>query len=343
MEFKCLYCFKEILEPIVVCNSCESLLSLVKDEGLSPLSLIRELHLVLSRDRSCERCGYIFNREILEFLKLTKNIQITDEQRDNCSKLLFCPECRSFSKKMYEYYNQMIYKKTIGYQRMKAYLDEKWEKEWKPISKKERESILPSYYRGYNPLKKQEILPKLDKELTKRIRVRRKQWIDYFGIVLRKKYQIYSNIESEYLEDQNKLDSIAESFFSGDLNEKIYKIYSDYLKEYKGFRIPNFYFLEKDDITYIIIGIFRFARRAKLILKKMALVIENLNHKKVVDVTNKVVDIDMLDKSGKEIIQYLMRTFIIDIEHYLFPKGKEKEAILLSALNYRTGHLDGHI
>jgi len=212
-----------------------------------------------------------------------------------------------------------------------------FKKEMESISNKQ---VLPSYYRNYNPLKKQGILPKLDKELAKIIRIKRKQWIDYFGIVVRKKYQIYSNIESEYLEDQDKLDSIAESFFSGDLNEKIYKIYSAYLKECKGFQIPNFYFLEKDEITYIIIGIFRFARRAKLILKKMALVIENLNHKKVVDINNKVVDIDMLDKSGKEIIQYLMRTFTIDIEHYLFPKGKEKQEILLSILNYCSGHLN---
>ena len=340
MEKKCLYCREEIPEAIGICSSCESFISMVKDEGLEfkPDCFF----ILFSEDMLCEHCGYIFNREIIEYLKLKENAQITEEQQKDCIRLIFCPECRRYSKGMYDYYQRIIYKNTIGYQRMKAYLDEKWEKEWKPKFTR-KPFDLKSHYRGYNPLKKQEILPKLDKELTKRIRVKRKQWIDYFGIVLRKKYQIYSNIESEYLEHQNKLDSIAESFFSGDLNEKIYKIYSDYLKEYKGFQIPNFYFLEKDDITYIIIGIFRFARRAKLILKKMALVIENLNHKKVVDVTNKVVDIDMLDKSGKEIIQYLMRTFIIDIEHYLFPKGKEKEVILLSALNYLTGHLDGHI
>lgn len=158
--------------------------------------------------------------------------------------------------------------------------------------------------------------------MTKRFRNRRKQWIDYFGIVSNKNGQIYSNIDSYSIRNQNSFDSIAESFFSGNLKEKLYQIYNPYLKECKGFKIPNFYILEKDDITYIIIGVFRYAcpvlRALKvstheLILKNMALFIENLNRMKVVDITKLAYS----KKKIRELLNYFFLNFWFFSYHFL--------------------------
>jgi len=171
---------------------------------------------------------------------------------------------------------------------------------WKRLTNRTHKQVLPSYYEKtlnqntnihiqFNPLKKQEIPTpmeinyyypmEIDYTYYFSLRTGKKEWIDYFGIIMRKNQQIYSNIEQMYLEDQNKLDRIAESFVSGTLHEKLSQIYSPYLKKYDSFQkqwIPaQVYSREKDDITYIIIGKFHSTGHAKLILNKMEVFMEN--------------------------------------------------------------------
>ena len=82
--------------------------------------------------------------------------------------------------------------------------------------------------RSYNPLVKSSTQKHIDNKLNKRFT---ENWIDYLGIISNEKEQIYSNIDFDYSEGDNKIDYVSESFFAGTLDEKILEIYSPYIKK----------------------------------------------------------------------------------------------------------------
>ncbi|MGB5912145.1 MAG: zinc ribbon domain-containing protein [Promethearchaeia archaeon] len=250
----------------------------------------------------CKYCGYeyVFLDKVSELVgeDEMKNLSIKDfDIMDINFRKFKCPECCNILFDLFWGYIERVYR-----------TETKFEFQYRTT------------YGLYNPLIGQTDLKKIDRSLGKRFR---NQWIDYFGIVFKRKCQIYSNIESEYLEDQNKLDSVSESFFSGVLNERIYEIYSPFLKKCEGSQIPKFYFLEKDEMTYIIIGVFLGSTTYNLVLRKMESFIENLIH-------NDIININNLSKTEKIKIQKYMKDFVELIERFLY---HNEDPILLSILD----------
>lgn len=90
----------------MVCASCQLFVSLAKAEGLKLRP--RFLKTLISRDRVCGYCGYKFNHEIIEILKINKKTRLGVNQirkRYN----IFCPMCRSFSKFLDRFYDLINY------------------------------------------------------------------------------------------------------------------------------------------------------------------------------------------------------------------------------------------
>jgi len=343
-KLNCIYCNYGSFKDIWVCPSCKSFISLVEDEGIKfePISRFKLMRLL--RDRSCEHCGYLFNREILELIKLKEKKHVTDEQQKDRGRLFIpCPECRSLSQKIIKMYPLLleIEENLVTKEKELVWHDKQYLKhgilpklapkpELSKIGEKfPKKKELETHYWRYNPLKKQRTPTELDYELVKRFRNKKKEWIDYFGITLElitlKKIKVYSNIEEvPSLTEQNKLDSVAESYFSGDLGEKIHKIYSPYLKKCKGFRMPKYYALKQNDITYIIIGVFKMATQ-ELILQKMSILIENIRRKKV-------MNIGKPNKHEKMTISHLLMDFTILTKLILFEKDRRERVSLLDKM-----------
>jgi len=82
--------------------------------------------------------------------------------------------------------------------------------------------------------------------------------------------------------------------------------------------MPKYYALKQNDITYIIIGVFKMATQ-ELILQKMSILIENIRCKKVMNIGN-------LNKYEKMTIFELLMKFTILAKLILFEKDKKKKA-----------------
>ncbi|GAG33191.1 unnamed protein product [marine sediment metagenome] len=198
---------------------------------------------------------------------------------------------------------------------------------------KDPEYILFSQYHYTNPLAEKERYLRDDRNVSKRFK---RQWIDYFGVVSKEKDQIYTNIELEYLNTQNRLDKIAERFFGGTLDEKLFTIYNKYSKvpdKYedvgKGivdgdFHLPKSFFLKKTHTTYLIIGVL-LEPTSDLILGRIALFIENVIRKEGMKHDN-------LDRTQKMIIRDHMKGFTKLIEQFLF---HDEDWILLKLIDER--------
>ena len=177
--------------------------------------------------------------------------------------------------------------------------------------------------RTFNPLITSHGLNRKDPKLNKRFK---KQWIDYFGIIFKGKEQVYSNIDLAYLEVEDKVDYIAESFFSGNLNQKILDIYSPFIEKCNFPRrweqplsLPKCFSLEKGDLTFIIIGVLS---NSNLILRKIAFFIKNLFY--IYD-----INIGKMDKSSKNRIRNFIDFNITYIKNGDFNFLRENLSYLL--------------
>ncbi|MFX0024411.1 MAG: hypothetical protein ACFE9S_18980 [Candidatus Hermodarchaeota archaeon] len=106
MEKLCYYCGKRIPDNKWVCASCQFFISLAEAEGLKLRP--KFLKSLLSLDRVCGYCGYKFNYEIIELLKLNKKKRLKADQIRTLYSI-FCPMCRSFSKFLECFYDLIIY------------------------------------------------------------------------------------------------------------------------------------------------------------------------------------------------------------------------------------------
>jgi len=128
--------------------------------------------------------------------------------------------------------------------------------------------------RTFNPL---DLLNRKDPKLSKRFK---EQWIDYLGIIYNGKEQVYSNIDLEYLERENRVDYIIERFLAGNLDQKILDIYTPYIEKCnfphrweEPLSRPKCFSLEKDGLIYIVIGVLS---NANLFLREIAFFVKNL-------------------------------------------------------------------
>ena len=194
-ELHCIYCLNEIFEDNWVCPSCESFISLVEDEGIKFKSKFKLMGLI--RDRSCEHCGYLFNREILELIKLKEQKHVTDEQQKEWGRLFIpCPECRSLSYKTIKVYHLLhekwrpytikIEENLVTKEKELVWYDKQYLKlgktqklapksELSKIGEKfPKKKELETHYTIYNPLKKQGTPTELDYDLVKIFRNKKK-------------------------------------------------------------------------------------------------------------------------------------------------------------------------
>ena len=238
-------------------------------------------------DLWCEHCTTDFTEDII-------NAKVDTSDLLNAVKKLICPNCNRYSMNLHYLYENMQRSKDPNYIRF-------------------------SQYHYTNPLAEKERNLRDDRNVSKRFK---KQWIDYFGVVFKEKDQIYTNIELKYLNTQNQLDEIAERFFDGTLEEKLFDTYNKYSNvpdKYedvgkgitnRDFQIPKSYFLKKKKITYIIIGVL-LEPTSDLILGRIALFIENVIRKEGMKRDN-------LDRTQKMIIRDHMKGFTKPIEQFLF-------------------------
>lgn len=258
-------------------------------------------HTRIGFDLWCEHCTTDFTEDIF-------NEKVDTSDFLNRVKLSICPKCNRYSMNLH-------------------FLHEKIQRS------KDPEHILFSQYHYTNPLAEKERYLKDDRISHKRFK---RQWIDYFGIIFKEKDQIYTNIEFEYLNAHNRLDEIAERFFGGTLDEKLFNTYNKYSNvpdKYddvgKGvadldFQIPKSYFIKKKKITYILIGVL-LEPTNNLILGKIALFIENIIRKEG-------MKLDNLGRPQKMKIRDYMIGFTELIERFLF---HDEDWILLKAIDGR--------
>ncbi|MFX1269848.1 MAG: hypothetical protein ACFFAK_17950 [Promethearchaeota archaeon] len=136
MEKKeCNVCSKEIPEDKLICSSCQSYFSMLKEPMNSGEINRTEGLLTMQVDRSCEHCGYIFNREFIEMLKLKEKDRLKDRQKEKieftevvCVKLFWCPECGYLSEKIVHRYRPIIHReRKIGSERPFTWDMGKWD------------------------------------------------------------------------------------------------------------------------------------------------------------------------------------------------------------------------
>ncbi len=178
--------------------------------------------------------------------------------------------------------------------------------------------------RTYNPIDRRH---RKDTELSKRFKAR---WIDYLGIILNGKEQIYSNVDLNYLEGENRVDYIVERFLEGNLDQKILELYAPYIEKCNfpnswehPLSLPKCFSLEKDGLTYVVIGILSnpssFLREIAFIFKKL-FSIYNINQEK-------------MDKSDKMNVRSFIKCNFEYIENGNFNLIKESLSDFLEKRN----------
>lgn len=253
----------------------------------------------------CKSCGYeyYFEDKVLELGSeaIRRGFSVKNFNINNINFLdFFCPKCHS--RLLINFFSSFLEYVRIFENEMKF------------------------RYERFHPLTK-----KLDHRIGKRFR---DQWIDYYGIIFKKKYQIYSSIESKYLEDWNKLDCISKSFLSGNLRKKIIENYSLFSKKCN-VKIPNFYLFERDDLMCIIIGVFSDLEMYNSILKRMMIFVNNcIVHSGIININHLKNKKEGRRKKKLKFIQKYMNLFVMLVEKLLFnSKDVIHKNIVLGELN----------
>ena len=159
---------------------------------------------------------------------------------------------------------------------------------------------------------------KVDSEPDKRFR---SEWFDYIGVILNRKNQLYSSIDERI---HSELDFVSNALYSNKLKRLIIECYDKFIK-FKEFQLPKYYYLERKNITYIIIGVLSNKTR-KLILEKIADLIESLIYKNT-------IDLEDVNELTKKRIQDIMEIFIRSIKGFLYTENESYKPIFLRVID----------